>query len=88
MRGIPPGKVLIYQIIAARVGRHSAAWAVGHALHKNINTKNIPCHRVVRLNGQVGGYAFGHDKKVKILKSKGIEIKNGAIINFSAVLYN
>jgi len=84
---IPRGKVTTYQLLARALGDPKKARAVGNALNKNIDTKNIPCHRVVRSDGQVGGYAFGGSKKINILESEGIVIKNGAVADLSAFLY-
>ncbi|MDP3899752.1 MAG: MGMT family protein [bacterium] len=84
---IPRGKVVTYQLLAKALGDPKKARAVGNALNKNIDTKNIPCHRVVRSDGQAGGYAFGNAEKIKKLKSEGLEIKNGVISSLSAILF-
>jgi methylated-DNA-protein-cysteine methyltransferase related protein len=77
---IPRGKVATYGQIAQAIGRPGASRAVGNALNKNRDTKGVPCHRVIRSDGRVGGYAFnGTDAKAKLLKKEGIEIKNGRI---------
>lgn len=78
---IPEGKVTTYKIIANTSGT-KAYRAVGSALNKNRN-KNIPCHRVVKSNGFVGGFALGTNKKIKMLKKEGVEIKNNKIKDFT-----
>jgi len=60
---------------------------VGNALGKNPWAPKVPCHRVVKNNGRVGGYANGIDKKIKRLRSERIEIKKGRVINFSKIIY-
>lgn len=67
---IPKGSVLTYKEVARRVGKPNAARAVGNVLNKNMSPK-VPCHRVIRSNGEIGGYRNGHLAKVKILKKEG-----------------
>lgn len=92
VKKIPRGKVASYKQIAKLVDSKNAARAVGNALNYNpnpfllnkngrINTdKNlIPCHRIVRSDGRVGGYAWGTKNKIAILRKEGIKIINGKI---------
>ncbi|MEX2054429.1 MAG: MGMT family protein [Candidatus Colwellbacteria bacterium] len=65
--GIPKGKTLSYKQVAARAGSPSAYRAVGNIMNKNRNP-NVPCHRVIKADGTLGGYAFGIDKKRIVLK--------------------
>jgi len=67
---IPAGKTLTYSQIARRIGAPKAARAVGMALGKNPFAPIIPCHRVVRADGKVGGYSGmgGIRKKMEMLK--------------------
>jgi len=76
VKRIPRGKILTYGQVAQKLGNKNLARAVGNALNKN-HDKNIPCHRVVRSNGQVGGFNRGTAAKIKLLKSEGVKIKNG-----------
>ncbi len=64
---IPYGKVRSYKWIAERIGRPRAMRAVGNALHKNPVPIVIPCHRVVKTDGSMGGYAYGEAWKVRLL---------------------
>ena len=68
---IPRGKTMTYAEVARRVGSPHAARAVGNIMHNNPDTKRVPCHRVVRSDGTVGGYARGTKKKIEILRSEG-----------------
>ena len=43
---------------------------VGNALHKNPFAPLVPCHRVVRANGEIGGYAFGEQEKLRLLREE------------------
>jgi O-6-methylguanine DNA methyltransferase len=70
VKKIPKGKVLTYQEVAKKAGNVKACRAVGNILNKNFN-KDIPCHRVVRSDGKIGGYNRGSENKKKILKKEG-----------------
>ncbi len=71
---IPRGELRTYGWIAAQIGHPAAVRAVGSALRKNPVPLLIPCHRVVRSDGQVGDYALGgSDAKRLVLSSEGIE---------------
>lgn len=75
---IPRGKVSTYAAVACAIGRPRAARAVGSALNKN-PFKKIPCHRVVKSDGSVGGFARGAKCKIEILESEGVLIKKGKV---------
>jgi len=81
---VPKGKVTTYKKIANALGT-KAYRAVGNAMNKN-PYNNIPCHRVVKANGKVGGFASGTKKKTEILKKDGVKIINGKI-NLKKYLY-
>ena len=76
VRRIPRGKILTYGAVARAVGDPKAARAVGLALNKNYSLQ-VPCYRVVRGDGKVGGYNRGTRTKIALLKAEGIEVKNG-----------
>jgi O-6-methylguanine DNA methyltransferase len=67
-REIPYGEVRPYKWIAERIGRPKAMRAIGNALHKNPVPIVIPCHRVVKSDGSMGGYAFGERWKQRLLQ--------------------
>ena len=68
---IPEGKTLTYGQLAARIGHPRAARAVGSALAKNPFAPVIPCHRVIRKDGKMGGYSGpGGVKRKKMLLEK------------------
>lgn len=66
---IPAGKTMSYKEVASRAGKPRAYRAVGNILNKNYDPK-IPCHRVVRSDGRVGGYNRGVERKVGLLKKE------------------
>jgi O-6-methylguanine DNA methyltransferase len=63
LRRIPVGTTISYGELARRVGRPNAQRAVGMANAANPVTLIVPCHRVIRTGGALGGYAFGLDYK-------------------------
>ncbi len=68
---IPPGQTLTYKQLAQKIGRPNSARAVGNALGKNYDS-SVPCHRVVRSDGKVGGYNRGVVEKLRKLKQEGV----------------
>jgi O-6-methylguanine DNA methyltransferase len=69
VRKIKKGKTLTYRDVAERAGSKNAFRAVGNILNKNYDPK-IPCHRVVRSDGALGGYNRGREQKKKILEQE------------------
>jgi O-6-methylguanine DNA methyltransferase len=70
VKRIPKGKTLTYKEVAQKVGHPKAYRAVGNILNNNFDEK-IPCHRVIRSDGQVGKYNRGQNRKIELLKSEG-----------------
>ena len=73
---IPRGQTMTYLAVAQAAGSPRAYRAVGNILRRNPDPKLVPCHRVVRSDGQGGGY-FGEknsNKKLKLLKQEGVFI--------------
>jgi AraC family transcriptional regulator, regulatory protein of adaptative response / methylated-DNA-[protein]-cysteine methyltransferase len=71
LRRIPPGETRSYAQIAAAIGQPSAVRAVGTANGDNHVAVLIPCHRVIRSDGTLGGYAGGLDRKRQLLTAEG-----------------
>ncbi len=69
---IPYGKTVGYGEIAHRIGRRNAARAVGGAVGRNPLLIVVPCHRVIRSNGELGGFAAGIDAKKTLQQTEGI----------------
>lgn len=70
VRKIPKGKTMTYKQVAKLAGGQRAYRAVGNFLGKNHNPQ-IPCHRVIRSDGKIGGYNRGEAQKEKKLKDEG-----------------
>lgn len=75
VRDIKRGQTVTYVEVARSIGRPWAYRAVGNALNKNQNP-DIPCHRVVRSDGKIGGYNKGSSLKLKLLKLEGADIRD------------
>ncbi|KKQ60825.1 MAG: 6-O-methylguanine DNA methyltransferase, methylated-DNA-[protein]-cysteine S-methyltransferase [Parcubacteria group bacterium GW2011_GWC1_38_22] len=71
VRKIPRGKTLTYKEVAILIGKPNSYRAVGNALNKNCNG-DVPCHRVIRSDGQIGGFNKGKFQKIKLLKQEGV----------------
>jgi AraC family transcriptional regulator of adaptative response/methylated-DNA-[protein]-cysteine methyltransferase len=68
LQEIPSGDTVSYADIAARIGKPNAARAVAQACAANPIAVAVPCHRVVRGNGQLGGYRWGVERKRVLLE--------------------
>ena len=76
LKKIKKGKVKTYKEIAMAINRPKAARAVANACAKNPYAPEVPCHRVIRSNGTLGGYsaAGGTKTKKKILRKEGFSL--------------
>jgi methylated-DNA-[protein]-cysteine S-methyltransferase len=83
---IPQGKVSTYKEIAKALGNVNCSRAVGNALNKNPYAPCVPCHRVINSDGKLGGFAFGTEKKVELLKEEGVRFDK-KVICFEDKLY-
>jgi AraC family transcriptional regulator of adaptative response/methylated-DNA-[protein]-cysteine methyltransferase len=71
LRAIPRGHVTTYGTLAAVIGHPKASRAVGTAVGDNPVAVVVPCHRVVRKDGSIGGYYYGPDLKSALLRWEG-----------------
>jgi O-6-methylguanine DNA methyltransferase len=91
MEKIPKGRVTTYALIARKLNT-KAYRAVGNACRRNPYAPKVPCHRVVRSDGTVGGFGGKTtgktiEKKARMLRKENVEVRNGRIANFDKVLY-
>jgi AraC family transcriptional regulator of adaptative response/methylated-DNA-[protein]-cysteine methyltransferase len=70
LQGIPPGETLSYSQVAAQLGSPSAVRAVAGACAANALAVAIPCHRVIATDGRLAGYAWGLERKRRLLKQE------------------
>jgi AraC family transcriptional regulator of adaptative response/methylated-DNA-[protein]-cysteine methyltransferase len=71
LREIPPGATVSYAQVAARIGEPKAVRAVAQACGANRIAVAIPCHRVVRRDGELSGYRWGVERKRELLRREG-----------------
>lgn len=69
VKKIPRGKVMTYKEIAKAINRPRACRVIGNVLNKNIDP-TVPCHRVIRSDGLMGGFKEGTKKKIELLKNE------------------
>ena len=76
LKTIPKGKVKTYKQVAIAIKRPNSARAVANACGKNLYAPKIPCHRVIRSDGGLGGYSGrgGIKKKLQLLRSEKFKI--------------
>ncbi len=88
---VPKGRVTTYKALANAVNS-KAYRAIGQILRTNPNAPQVPCHRVVRSDGSIGGYkgqTSGVEirHKIAILKKEGVDVINGKVVNFDKISY-
>jgi len=91
MERIPKGRVTTYGEIAKKLDT-KAYRAVGNACRKNPYAPRVPCHRVVRSDGTIGGFGGktsgkSVEEKTRMLRNENVEVKDGKIVNFGEVLF-
>ena len=74
VRRIPKGQVRSYQWVARQLGHPGLARAVGNALNRNPDAARTPCHRVIRADGSLGGYAWGAAAKRRRLQQERVRL--------------
>ena len=76
LRSIPKGKIITYKQLAKAIKKPRATRAVANACAKNPYAPKIPCHRVIRSDGGLGGYSGpgGIKQKIKLLRSEKVKI--------------
>ncbi len=82
---VPAGRVISYGDLATLIGHPKAYRAVGSAMNKNPFAPEVPCHRVVKSNGELGEFAQAVSLKAKRLQEEGVLVKNNKIVNFDQI---
>jgi len=88
VRQIPPGRVSTYGAVARALGNKGYARAVGKYMNKNPNADTMPCFKIVKSDGSLGGFGLGIDDKIRRLKNDGINVKNGKIVDFKNAFFD
>lgn len=84
---VPKGKVTTYGELAKAIGLKNGQRVIGRIMNKNPYPVIVPCHRVIKSDGKIGGYAWGEKVKAKMLSNEGIKIKNGKILDVKKTIY-
>lgn len=91
LKKVPKGKVTTYKALAEAMGT-KAYRAVGQAMRNNPYAPNVPCHRVVKSNGEIGGFAGSIKsnskevkRKISMLRKEGLNIKNNKVVDFEKI---
>jgi len=84
---VPTGKITTYGELAKAVGMINGQRVVGKIMNKNPYPVIVPCHRVIKSDGKLGGYAYGEKIKSNMLSKEGIQISDGKILNFKEKIY-
>jgi methylated-DNA-[protein]-cysteine S-methyltransferase len=87
LRQVPSGKITTYKKLADKL-KTKGYRAIGKIVGLNPDSPFVPCHRVVKSNATLGGYAFGIDKKIALLAAEGIKISDGKIVDFAKKLHS
>ena len=82
---VPLGMVTTYGELARAVGLKNGQRVIGRIMNKNPYPVIVPCHRVIKSNGKIGGYAWGEKIKTNMLSKEGVKIKNGKIIDLEMI---
>jgi methylated-DNA-[protein]-cysteine S-methyltransferase len=78
---VPPGMVTTYGELSKAVGIKNGQRVIGRIMNKNPYPVIVPCHRVIKSDGKIGGYAWGEKIKISMLSKEGVKIKNGKIVD-------
>ena len=78
---VPYGETISYGELAGRIGEPKAARAVGNALGKNPLALIVPCHRVIRSDGGLGGFGGGIELKKRLLELEKTSISQNSVRN-------
>lgn len=91
LRTVPKGRVTTYKALAVALNT-TAYRAIGQFMRHNPFAPEVPCHRVVTNDGSIGGFmgkTMGVEiqKKIRLLRAEGVEVRKGKVIEFSSLLY-
>ncbi len=92
LRQVPAGRVTTYGALARALGGR-AYRAVGQVLRKNPYAPLVPCHRVVKSDGMIGGFGGERkgakvEEKIRLLEKEGVVFLNGRVLNFRKLFWD
>ncbi|HQO11359.1 MAG TPA: MGMT family protein [bacterium] len=79
VKQIPRGRVMSYKKVAELSGSPRAWRSVGNILNKNKDSE-VPCHRVIKSDGTIGGYRRGVKEKARRLHQEGVLVRKGKFV--------
>lgn len=88
VRQIPKGRVSTYGAVARALGDKRYARAVGTYMHNNPDADTMPCYKIVKSDGSLGGFGRGVEDKIRRLHKDNIQVKNGKIVDFEHVCFD
>lgn len=92
LRQVPAGRVTTYGALAKAIGRPSASRLMGAIMRGNPYAPAVPCHRVVKSDGSIGGYSGSADenirRKIEKLRSEGVAVEDGRVVDFARVFFD
>ena len=88
VRQIPKGRVSTYGAVAKALGNKGYSRAVGKYMNQNPNADTMPCFKIVKSDGTLGGFGLGLDDKIRRLSQDGMQVKNGKIVDFEHVFFD
>lgn len=88
VKKVPAGRVTTYKAIAEKLGCKCYR-LIGQIMARNPYAPVVPCHRVVKSNGEVGGFNGNNYniEKIELLKSEGVKIENGKVNDFEKLRF-
>lgn len=84
---VPRGRVTTYGELARAVGLPNGQRAIGRLMAENPYPGVVPCHRVVRSDGRLGGYRYGAESKTAMLDREGIGVDRDKVADFERIVF-
>ncbi len=89
---VPAGRVTTYGALAKAAGKPKSSRLIGAIMRGNPNAPRVPCHRVVKSDGSLGGYSGSGEenikRKISLLASEGVKVQNGKVLDFEKVFFD
>ncbi len=88
VRQIPPGRVSTYGAVAKALGTIQYARTIGVFMHNNPDADTMPCFKIVKSDGGLGGFGCGIEDKIRRLEEDNISVKDGKIVDFKSIFFD
>jgi len=87
LRKIPQGKITTYGLLAEALGVPGGGRYVGLLLKTNPEPEKYPCYKVIKTNGEIGGYSGGVKEKIRLLNADNVIIKKRKAVDFKRKIF-